>query len=126
MAKLGDGLGRSLAGDNVSVVPRRFPDVGEREQFPGQGIFVDQCPILVFVRLIEVALAQGLERFLHRIEWVGFTGEPGEAHELVKSSRQRALAGTLDIVKFTTREKPAHGHLIEGERAGLIDAQNGG
>ena len=89
VTKLGDSLGRSLASDNISVVPRCFPDMGEREQFPGQGIFVDQCPIFVFVCLIEVAFAQGLERFLHRIEWVGFTGEHGEAHQLVKSSGQR-------------------------------------
>ena len=79
--------------------------MGEREQFPGEGIFVDQCPIFVFVCLIEVALAQGLESFLHRIEWVGFTGEHGEAHELVKSSRQRALAGNVDVVKFIAARK---------------------
>ena len=71
-------------------------------------------------------IAKFLKRLLHGIVWIGFAGQNGEANQLVKSSWQRRIADPIHVIKLPAGTKPADRHAVQRQRAGLVDAQNGG
>ena len=99
----------------------------QREQCIGQRVLPDEHPARVeMLRAGQPARAEIVKGLLHRIEGIALAGEDAELDQFVNALRQgrRWVGGNL-AERFAGAQL-AHGHLVERQGAGLVDAEDGG
>ena len=75
----------------------------------------------------EECLAHLVDGLFHRIERITLAGQDAELNQFMERLRQAIdAAGLPQIAVLVVRRQPFHGHLVQGQRARLVGAQDGG
>ena len=127
VAQIDDGLRRPLGRDEGVAGIGGSPNVRERHEPVGQRVLPDQQPVGMLVLAAgKPAIAERLEGLLHRIEGIPLARQHPELDELVKRLRERRRGVGRDVEEALVREQLSHRHLVQRQRARLVDAQHGG
>ena len=122
MAQVGDRLGCALSRHHEVGAVGRAPHVRQSEQVLRQRVLAHQLPVAVQVLGAgEGAVAQHPERLVHRVERIDRRGEHGELGDGVERLGQRFIAQHM---RRPVDHQFAHRHRVQGERAGLVDADD--
>ncbi len=102
-------------------------NMGKGQQSPGQGVFVDQGPVVMEVfGVIQGTLPEPPQGLLHGIEGISFAGQDAEFNDFVKGLGQAFRGRNGDLPKLPPGEDFPDRHPVLGQGSGLIHAKDGG
>ena len=126
MAEIGDRFRSAFGSDHIAGAVRRPPDMGQRQQFGGQGVLVHQRPVIVLVLGgRQKAIPCLPDRLFHRIKGVSLAGQDREFQRPVESLGQALRTGGRRVIELAVRKQLLDRHLIQRQRPRLVDAQHG-
>ncbi len=124
MAEVRDGLGGAFGRDHEALLVGGRPHLGHGQQFPGQGVFLDQRPVPVeMLGAGEESVAQGVKSFFHGIEGVSGAGQNPELEDFMERLLQGVSRGRNVEPKIAGKE-PLNVHAVFRQGARFVHAEN--
>ena len=120
-----DGLRSALGGHHLAGNARFLPDVRHGQQASAQRVFMHKRPAAVAGKAGRVELFKsGVQRALHGVKGLHFTGQHGTTQHLQHGWRPGADTAVVHHVGLAVCHHRRHGHIVARQRAGLVDAQH--